>query len=268
MALAAGHFASDIRLGPSAGSGPREAHLRQILRFALAGSIALVMAGSAMAESRDFDLNGFTRVDINSGINAVITRGDAFSVRAESANKDLLDKLQVTLEGDTLRASVEQSFLDFIFNGGVVGQLLGANNLSLAITLPTLAGINASSAADVDAAGAKGDLMVNASSGANIRVTNASLGAVSANVSSGGDLRLSGTCTSLDANASSGSDIDAAELACATAVVDASSGGDVSVSASTSIQANASSGGDISVAGNPAERSVKTSSGGDISFDD
>ncbi|MDB5527853.1 MAG: hypothetical protein JWR51_956 [Devosia sp.] len=242
--------------------------MRQILRLALAGSIVLTMVGSAMAESRDFDLTGFTKLDIHTGINATVTLGDAFSVHAESANKDLLDKLEVTLEGDTLSASVDQNFLDFIFNGGVVGQLLGANNLTLTITLPTLTAVSASSAADVDVTGAKGDLDINASSGADLSIAGAALGAVRVDASSGSDVSLSGTCTSLTAQTSTGSDLKAADLKCASAAVDASSGGDVSVFASASIKANASSGADITVAGKPAEQAVDSSSGGDITIED
>ncbi|WP_299728247.1 head GIN domain-containing protein [Devosia sp.] len=242
--------------------------MRQILRFALAGSFALAMAGGAMAESRDFDLKGFTKVEINTGINATVTLGDAFSIHAESANKDLLDKLEVTLDGDTLSASVDQNFLDFIFNGGVVGQLLGANNLTLAITLPTLTGVSASSAADVDVTGAKGDLDINASGGADLAITGSALGAVRVDASSGSDVSLAGTCTSLTAQTSTGADLKAADLQCASATIDASSGGDVSVFASASIKAEASTGADVTVGGNPADQALDRSSGGDITIED
>jgi hypothetical protein len=222
------------------------------------------MAGTAMAESRDFDLKDFTQVDINTGITAVVTLGDSFSVHAESANKDLLDKLRITVDGGKLSASVDQNFLDFIFNGGVVGQLLGANNLTLNVTLPALSGVSASSAADVNVTAPKGDLDIGISSGADITIASAALGALRINASSGSDLTLDGTCTSLTANASSGSNVNADALKCATAAIEASSGSDVAVFASASIKANASSGSDITAQGNPAQQSVESSSGGDV----
>jgi putative autotransporter adhesin-like protein len=239
-----------------------------MLRFALAGSIALAMASGAMAESRDFELSGFDQVDIHTGINATVTLGDSFSVRAESANKDLLDKLEVTLDSSKLSASVDQSFLDFIFNGGVVGQLLGANELKLTITLPKLAAVSVSSAADVEVVGAKGDLDLNVSSGADLSIPGAALGAVRLELSSGSDTMLSGTCDTLTISASSGSDLKAGDLKCATATVDASSGSDVAVFANKSIKVEASSGSDVEVSGNPPETAIDSSSGADISLDD
>lgn len=221
-----------------------------------------------MAESRNYDLNGFDQVDINTGINATVTLGDSFSVRAESANKDLLDKLEITLDGGKLHAQVDQNFLDFIFNGGVVGQLLGANELKLAITLPKLSSVSVSSAADVEVEGAKGDLNLDVSSGADLSIAGAALGTVRLDLSSGSDTTLSGSCDALIVNASSGSDLKAGDLKCATATVEASSGSDVAVFASKSLKVNASSGSDVKVSGNPPERAIDSSSGADISLDD
>jgi len=248
------------------GPALREASLRQILRFAVAGSIALAMTGGAMAESRDFELTGFEQVDINTGIHATVTLGDSFSVRAESSNKELLDKLEVTVDGGKLSASVDQTFLDFIFNGGVVGQLLGANELKLTITLPKLSAVSVSSAADVEVIGAKGDLNLDVSSGAELAIAGAALGNVRLDISSGSDAALSGTCDAIAISASSGSDLKAGDLKCATVTVEASSGSDVAVFASKSIKVDASSGSDVKVSGNPPQTAIDSSSGADISI--
>ena len=221
-----------------------------------------------MAESRDFELTGFDQVGINTGINATVTLGDSFSVQAVSSNKELLEKLEVTLDGGKLDASVDQNFLDFIFNGGVVGQLLGANELTLSITLPKLSGVSVSSAADVEVIGAKGDLNLDVSSGADLTIAGGALGTVRLDLSSGSDTTLSGTCDALTISASSGSDLKAGDLKCSTATVEASSGSDVAVFASKSVKVDASSGSDVTVSGNPPETAVDSSSGADISLDD
>lgn len=244
--------------------------MRQLAILALAAAMGTTMSTAAFAQSRDFDLTGFDRIDIATGLDATVTIGDAFSVHAESRSQDALDNLQLDVVGGVLTARIEQNFLDFIVSGGLVGLLLSNGNaVTLEITLPALAGVNASSGADVTLPGLVADrIELDASSGADITVSAGKLGDVLVSSSSGSDIELSGTATSIDADSSSGSGIDADDLIVATATANASSGANVSVHATQSVHANASSGGDIEVRGNPSKREVDSSSGGDVSFDD
>jgi hypothetical protein len=242
--------------------------MRKAAILALAATVT--MTGAAMAESRDFDLAGFDKLDIATGLDAVVSIGDSFSVRAESRSRDALDKLEVAVNGGVLSAKLEQNFFDFIISGGLVGMLLSDGQaVQFTITVPALTSVDASSGADVDLPNFKGDnLALNASSGADISVTDAALRKVTASASSGADIELSGQAEALDAEASSGGNIDAEDLAAKTAAVEASSGGGISVHATENIKAEASSGGDIDVRGNPPVRDIDASSGGDVSFDD
>ncbi|KRA45593.1 head GIN domain-containing protein [Devosia sp. Root635] len=242
--------------------------MRTAITLALGTILGLTLAGTAHAESRSFELSGFDKVDIAAGLDAVIRQGD-FAVSATSNNLDALDNLQLSVVDGVLRARLDESFLDFIFSGGLVGMLINDNTLTIDITLPALTGLEASAGADVRAEGITSDqLDVTASSGANISLPDARLGTVRAGSSSGADLTLSGTADSISAEASSGADLDAADLVAATAKAEASSGADVSVHATARLAVNASSGGDVNVHGNPAERDVDTSSGGDVHFED
>lgn len=236
----------------------------------LAATTSLLLGTSAFAQSQTFDLEGFERVDIATGLDARVTQGDSFSVTAQSPSQDALDNLDLTVEDGVLQARLEQSFLDFIISGGLVGMLLNSGNaVTLDITMPALAGVTASSGADVAViAVTSGQLNLDASSGADIAVTDAMLGRAIINASSGSDVEIAGSADTIEASASSGSDIDADDLRAKTARVEASSGANVSVQASTGITASASSGGDIEVSGNPATRDVDESSGGGISFED
>ena len=244
--------------------------MRRTIALATAATAGLLAGTPAFAQSADFDLAGFDRVDIATGLDARITQGDSFSVHAESRSQDALDHLQVSVDNGVLSARFEQSFLDFIISGGLVGQLLNSGNaITIEITLPALAGVTASSGADVDVDGVSSErLELDASSGANIAVTGAVLGQAVLSASSGSDIELSGTSDAVEADASSGSDIDADSLVADNAVVEASSGANISVHATARIKADASSGGDIEVSGNPPDRNIDTSSGGDISFGD
>lgn len=244
--------------------------MRRTIALATAATAGLLAGTSAFAQSADFDLSGFDRVDIATGLDARITQGDGFSVHAESRSQDALDHLQVSVDNGVLSARFEQSFLDFIISGGLVGQLLNSGNaITIDITLPALAGVTASSGADVDVNDITSErLELDASSGADIAVTGAVLGQAILSASSGSDIEISGTADAVEAGASSGSDIDADGLVADNAVVEASSGANISVHATGRVRVDASSGGDIEVRGNPKERDVDASSGGDVSFDD
>lgn len=244
--------------------------MRTVATLALGTVIGLSLAGTALADSRTFQLTGFDKVDIATGLDAVVTLGDSFSVAATSGSAQALDSLQIDVKDGVLTARLDQNFLDFILSGGLIGMLLSSGNaVTVEVTLPALAGIDASSGADVRAAGPTGDqLNLNASSGANIEVTDATFGAVRVESSSGADVDISGTADSIVAEASSGAGIDAENLVTAIATASASSGANISVHATASLKAQASSGGDVDVSGNPAKRDVDASSGGDVNFED
>lgn len=244
--------------------------MRTLATLALAATLGTAVSGAALAQSRDFDLTGFDRVDIATGLDAVVTIGDGFSIRAESRSQEALDNLELGVTGGVLTARIEQNFLDFIISGGLVGLMLSSGNaVTLNITVPALSGASASSGADIalpDYAGER--LELDASSGADIRVTGAKLGTVVASSSSGSDIELSGTAERIEAEASSGAGIDAEDLVAAEATAESSSGSNISVHATGSLRADASSGGDVEVHGNPAEREFDSSRGGDVSFED
>lgn len=244
--------------------------MRRTLAIASITTAGLLLGTAAHGQSTDYAFEGFERVDIATGLDARITQGDSFSVRAESRSQEALDNLEIEVDGGVLSARFEQSFLDFIISGGLVGKLLNSGNaITISITMPNLAGVNASSGADVDVAAVTSErLNLNASSGADIAVTEAVLGQATINASSGSDIEIDGSADSVDAEASSGSSIDAGDLVARTVTAGASSGADIAVHATTRISAEASSGGDIDVYGNPAERELDESSGGDVSFID
>jgi hypothetical protein len=244
--------------------------MRTAVSLALGTVLGLSLAGTAMAESRTFDLTGFDKVDVATGLDAVVTLGDSFSITATSGSKQALDNLRLDVADGVLSARFDQSFLDFILSGGLVGMLLNSGNaLTIEVTMPALSGIDASSGADVRARGPRSEqLSLNASSGANIEVTEAELGTVRIESSSGADIDVSGTAEAVEAEASSGADIDAEALVAASATASASSGAGISVHATGRVSAEASSGGDVDVYGNPGARDVDTSSGGDVNFED
>jgi hypothetical protein len=239
-------------------------------KLAIATAIAFSATSGAHAASKSFDLGSFDRIDIATGLDAQVSQGDSFAIIAESGSQDALDNLQLSVVDGVLTARLDQSFLDFILSGGLVGMLLNSGNaVTVNITLPALVGVTASSGADVRGAGINGAVLdLDASSGADIELTGIAVGALGLNASSGADISVSGTAGRVDADASSGAGIDAENLIAANASAQTSSGADISVHATQAIKAEASSGGDVEVHGSPTTRDVDASSGGDIEFDD
>lgn len=236
----------------------------------LAALVGLSLANPALAESRTFDLTGFDRVDISTGLDARVRLGNAFAVTADSRSRDALDNLELRVENGVLVARIESNFLDFILSGGLVGMLFSSGNaVSVDLTLPALTGVTASSGADVDVEAIKTDrLSLDASSGANIDLTRADIGTLIASASSGSDISIDGKAQRADLNASSGSDIDAEDLVAGEAQVEASSGANIDIHVTDAVRAHASSGGDIEILGDPRQRDVDASSGGEVKFDD
>lgn len=124
----------------------------------------------------------------------------------------------------------------------------------------------ASSSADLYAQAGSGDLKIDASSSADIEIdVTGALASVQIDASSSADVTLSGgTCAMMTLHASSSADIDASEVSCESGDIEASSGADVVANITSVLTARASSGADIEIDGDPAQRNIKESSGGDI----
>ena len=229
---------------------------------ALAASTVLLATAplAVSAETRNFDLSEFNRIEISTGINAIVEVGESFSVRAETDNTKILDDLRIEVRGRKLVADLDLGFLE---------SLLGKNrDVTVYITLPALTEVEGNAGADVMVSGSFGpELSASASSGASLLIDGLTSERVDLDASSGASLRVSGECVDLRVDASSGASINASKLTCEFVKADASSGASAVVFASASINADASSGGDIDVEGGPTRIEVDESSGGDVDFD-
>lgn len=226
---------------------------------ALAALIA-VLPTAATAESRTYDVDSFTEIEISSGIDATIAIGETQSVEAEATDAVRLDELIVEVSNGRLHARFDWDVLD-LFSFGDAGRV------RVTVTVPAIEAIESNSGADVVATGITGDrLDLASSSGADLEARDIAVETVVLESSSGADLDVSGTCTSARAETSSGANIDARDLVCETVEVEASSGADAAVHATQSVRAEASSGGNIDIHGAPAEVRTDESSGGDVTL--
>lgn len=198
------------------------------MRIALyTAAVFAVFALPANAELRP--LRDFSNVAASAGTQVQVAAGSDYSVDVSGRDAE---RIVTRVEGGTLYVEPVRSW-----------SWRGARQALVRVTLPAIAGLDASSGAHIAATGVSG-------------------GAVALEASSGARVEVSGACASVSADASSGGDIRANALQCQDGSAQASSGASVRLSVSNRLDVDASSGGDIYAYGNPSIGAVDLSSGG------
>lgn len=195
--------------------------------------VATIFALPAMADEKSFDYSDFVEVDSSAGVNVDISVGGDYSIVATGSEK-ALERLRIEIKGDTLYVGRKKSV-----SWG------RTPSVQVAVTMPALEGVEASSGSSIDADGISGDDF-------------------SADASSGASIVVEGTCTDLNVDVSSGASINAEDLKCAEVIADGSSGGSISATANEKVIADASSGASIRIYGSPKETNIDKSSGGSV----
>ena len=243
-------------------TGSNKAYIMK--KSALIGAAALSLATApALAESRTYVFPPFDTIDIATGLTAVVTKGDTQSVRVEAADASMFERLDIKMRNGKLIAKQHTNLIDIILSGGILNMLGGKTDLTIYVTVSELAGIDASSGANIEADFLAGDHShVHASSGASITISNVDARELNLASSSGADIAASGKCDQLEMHFSSGADIRAADLSCDAVDVSGSSGASADITATVSVDGIMSSGASVRIHGDPKKISVESSSGG------
>lgn len=224
----------------------------------LTAAFTAVQAGnSKKTEIRK--VGNFNAVDVSAGIDLYLKMAETEQVRVE-ADDDIIDDIITEVKNGTLRIYMKKGNFFNFFNFG------STSSRKVYVTVTDIKRIDASSGSDVKSENTlKGDaLQVKSSSGSDV-VLEVVYKDVSLDASSGANIKISGKAKTVKARASSGSDINARDLEAVIGHANASSGADVVVHATGEIYANASSGGDVRYYGNPSVKNIDESSGGDVS---
>lgn len=209
-----------------------------MVRIAVAVSalaLAAALPGAASAETRNFNLPAFDRIDVSAGIKLVAAAGDSQDVTVETRDGDFSD-LEIGVEDGVLVLSREWSGLRWRQRRA---------DYTVRVTFPELRGLEASS-------------------GSHAEVAKVSAPRFSIDISSGAYAEVSGECELCIVDLSSGANLDAINLVCEDAEVDVSSGGHGQLSVTRELIGDASSGGHAAIYGAPQRVSIDRSSGGQI----
>jgi hypothetical protein len=174
--------------------------------------------------SQTLELRDFDRIEIAGVYELEVTVGADFSVNVSGPEDELA----------RVEASVENGRLVLDQRERQRGEKRWRNHkgVTAKVTLPALAGVEASGVVDGD-------------------VTGVSAEAFEVVISGVGDMTLTGECGDLDANVSGVGDLNAEGLKCKNVDIDVSGVGSASVYASESVEASVSGMGDIDVSGSP-----------------
>lgn len=209
--------------------------------------------GSGKVVRNERQVGTFRAVSASAGLEVILSQDSVVKVIVE-ADDNLQEIIKTEVSNGELKIYPKQ-------------RISSCEAKRVYVTFNTIHAVEASSGAEVKSKmGLKmPSLQISASSGADIDL---SLTVKNLNVdgSSGGNILLSGSSESFEVEGSSGANIKAKDLQSKICNAGASSGANLKVNVTEKISAQASSGGNIKVIGNPKERNVQKSSGGDVDF--
>lgn len=209
--------------------------------------------GSGKVVRNERQVEAFGAVSVSAGLEVILIQDSVVKVVVE-ADDNLQENIKTEVSHGELKIYPKK-------------RISNCEAKRVYVTFKTIHSVEASSGADV-ASNTElkiPSLQLSASSGANARLILA-VNKINTDASSGANIKLTGTAEIFEVEGSSGANIKATELKSKSCNAGASSGANLKLFVSEKINAQASSGGNIKVEGNPGERNVQRSSGGDIEF--
>ncbi len=90
----------------------------------IAAAVVVFMTGESMADSRTYEFRDFDRIDISTGLHAIVAKGSDWRVELEAPDAESLDEVEINVSNGVLKAHRRQgSFLEFMFKGGLLGMM-------------------------------------------------------------------------------------------------------------------------------------------------
>ena len=209
--------------------------------------------GNGKVVKSERQVENFESIDVSAGLELVLIQDSVIKVVVE-ADENLQEIIKTEVSHRKLKIYPETG-------------IRHASSKKVFVTFKNISSLHASSGSEVKS---KMELKMNSidisvSSGADIELAIAA-SKMKVDGNSGANIDLSGSAENLDVDGSSGVNINVADLKSVNCNAGASSGANVRISVTEKLSAKASSGGQIKVSGDPKERDIQKSSGGDVSF--
>ena len=210
--------------------------------------------GNRITENRSVS-SKFNKVESAGAFEIIINEGPQNGKIKLEGDSNILDKIEVEVEDNTLKIRQKKGF-NFSLNSGQVTVSFQAKNLE-SIGLSGSGSITAKGTQKVD------DFGVALSGSGDIDV-NVSARHVSAAISGSGNINLAGKAQSFEAGISGSGDVNAFDLKTKNSEIGISGSGNVKISADGELTGAIAGSGDIYYKGNPSKVSVSSGGSGDV----
>ncbi len=204
-------------------------------------------------------VSGFHGIEVATGIELTLTRGNAEEVAVSAANTEFRDKIVTKVENGILKIHYETKT-------GSINKKKETKDLKAWVSYKTLDKLYATTGAEVRIEGVleANDLDMKANTGAEI-TGKVEVGSLKLDQSTGSKVNLTGKAGKLEAEGSTGSKFNGDEMSTTTCEVRVNTGARISVNAEKELQVKASTGGNVRYRGNAGIREIRTSTGGSVS---
>ncbi|HAN76534.1 MAG TPA: hypothetical protein DCQ31_01545 [Bacteroidales bacterium] len=200
---------------------------------------------------KNFDLTGFTQINLSTSADVVLTQAESFNVKVEATESDL-EKLEIYVEGTKLVIKTK-NWKDF------------SDKVTVYVSLPKLEAVVLSGSGNVTAANLVNtenlDLVISGSG--NIRFDNLAAVSYNCTISGSGNMSLAGTkrAQSGHLTISGSGNINSEKISTGEVTASIAGSGDMNVAAEETLKARISGSGDISYIGNATIDAKVTGSG-------
>jgi len=216
---------------------------------------SLVSVSLLAQKSESREVGDFKYVSIQSGIDLELTQSQNQSLEV-IANRDVIDRIQTEVEGNTLKIYIKTNWKKNTWNNGPMTVKLSTDHIER---------IMASGGSDVESTGVwkTDEFRIQSSGGSDIELE-LDVDELEVQCSGGSDVDVEGTADRLEIQSSGGSDFNGRKLKTKEARIQSSGGSDVYVHVSEKLVARASGSSDIYYSGDPKYRDIDTSSSSDV----
>lgn len=250
--------------------------MRKLVSTLMAVTLMLVSA-TACAEritpsknyvTKKVNVGSFNAISTSSSVDVIYTQSSGGQNVEIYAPDNLVDYIDVRVEGGVLKVGFKSPRNNFSING--------KHKKEVRVSAPAVNSLKASSSGDIiiknglktsgkvtvkasssgDVTGSTiscDDFAATANSSGDVSVKNLNAADVSADASSSGDVILAGICENASYRASSSGDVKAKGMKAVNVTASASSSGDVECYVTGSLTAKASSSGEVAYKGNPKD---------------
>jgi Putative auto-transporter adhesin, head GIN domain len=210
----------------------------------------------AQTASKSFDVKDFTQINMNVPADIYVGSGD-FMVKAE-APQEILDRLEITTEGNTLKISMKKSE-SWSWNSH--------STFKIYVNLPKLEALGLNGSGDVYAQNDfSGDQLKIAVTGSgNVNMKSISYNSLAVSVSGSGDVMIeSGKATTASYHVAGSGNVKVEKIDGDQASADVAGSGNLRLGKFSKLSVNVAGSGDVSYSGKPESLEKHVSGSGDV----